>query len=79
MTRRKIVKPRTADEAFAFATKHALPCMNILPPLFEDDPIRTIVCFSMGVTGWSLLMERALTRVALEQAEQCKSQSACSL
>ena len=79
MARRKLKRPRTADEAFAYAADNALPCMDILPPLFEKDPIRTTVCFFFGVTGWAILMEQAMTRAALEYAEQCEEESTCSM
>ena len=79
MARRKLTKPRTSEEAFAFAAEHAKPCMDILDPLFAKDPIRTTVCFFFGVAGWSLLMERAMALAAVEYSEQCEAESTCSI
>lgn len=53
--------------------------MKALQSLFDKDPIRTIACFTMGVAGWTIMFDNAMKFEALEQAEQCEAQSACSL
>jgi len=79
MTRHKLTKARTAEEAFAYATEHVMPAMNILDPLFAKDPIRTIACFTMGIAGWSIMFDNAMKFEALEHEAKCEAQSGCSL